>query len=834
MCYGPPLVIITSERLQLDETEPAVSVFRIRRSHANGSLTVGYEVDPSSTAQSGIDYVALSGSVTFADGEYYRDIEVDVTDDGLFEPTETLTVVLTAAPASQYTLGGRISATASILDDDIPIVSVFAIDDVASENSDEAGTNGTFRFARTNTNGPLTVTFGLDESSTATSGTDFMAFGAGAGPWTVVFADGQEYVDLDVHAILDGFEELPETIVIVLDPTFTGAPEWLPGDVAVAVVTINDLPVFVSLELHNDTGTAGDGITSDPTVRATFVDDGFLSNAYSNSSTWMIETDLGADGTIDFTDFGNWEQLPNGDWIQAVEFDPLGEDAAAGPVTLKSRVVEILENGDRLEGWWQTLNILYQPEPVNQAPTFATTSIELSVNSTIASGGTVGTLTATDPDAGDTLTYSMQASPSIPLAIDSATGAVTYTGGGLGGRDQFEITVIAQDQDGLSASIDVLISILEINLAPQFAAGNYEFSVAADARTGRVVGVPLASDSDAGDALTFSLSDAGSPPFAIDSATGEVRYTGGAVTANTTYTLSVSATDAHGNVSTVPVTIDILTAGSTAGTGTEELSPPGGVGGIGFQASPTATFIPTTLGSGTTSSTSTAGFAKAISQGASNAVASGTQNLTKQTTTTGALGGNWSYVEIVSWSYDITQSSGSGNSTHLFGGYTYTLTASYNAGTDAYDTNFLMMTDDHYAITTTTTFASGSMTLTSSGLTTSMTTIHVVDGPGVGSPFGLLSYFEDSFGSSAGNGTYSYGIAGGAVNGTMTSDRTYADNMIYTESWIKDPFSGWELSLGFSSLGGNSHAKSSTVGSGNSITPITGGYLLWQHQRIDV
>jgi beta-glucosidase len=71
------------------------------------------------TATAGQDYVATSGRLTFAAGEVEKTIAVKGIDDTVDEPTETLTVTL-SAPSAGVVAGPRLTTTVSITDDDIP------------------------------------------------------------------------------------------------------------------------------------------------------------------------------------------------------------------------------------------------------------------------------------------------------------------------------------------------------------------------------------------------------------------------------------------------------------------------------------------------------------------------------------------------------------------------------------------------------------------------------------------------------------------------------------------------------------------------------------------
>src|SRR4029450_11494597 len=85
----------------------------------------------SGTANNGIDYQNLSGSVVIAVGQSSATILVTPIDDSAIEGDETVSVTLGANAA--YTIGAPASATVTIADDDAPIVTLVATDAAAAE-----------------------------------------------------------------------------------------------------------------------------------------------------------------------------------------------------------------------------------------------------------------------------------------------------------------------------------------------------------------------------------------------------------------------------------------------------------------------------------------------------------------------------------------------------------------------------------------------------------------------------------------------------------------------------------------------------------------------------
>jgi hypothetical protein len=82
-------------------------------------VTVQYSVTDGTTLGSGVDYTLASGTLTIPAGDTTANIVLVVTDDSIFEQTETFTVTL--SNPSNSTLGNNTVNTFSILDNDIAV-----------------------------------------------------------------------------------------------------------------------------------------------------------------------------------------------------------------------------------------------------------------------------------------------------------------------------------------------------------------------------------------------------------------------------------------------------------------------------------------------------------------------------------------------------------------------------------------------------------------------------------------------------------------------------------------------------------------------------------------
>ncbi|MEZ4591341.1 MAG: Ig-like domain-containing protein [Chloroflexota bacterium] len=87
---------------------------------------------------------------------------------------------------------------------------------------------------------------------------------------------------------------------------------------------------------------------------------------------------------------------------------------------------------------------------------------------------------------------------------------------------QFSLTVRATNADGATA-VTVIINVQNVNDPPQMAQGYYEFAIAENLPNTSLVGTVLATDSDPGDTVVYSLVPGPITAFAIDSDDGQIR-----------------------------------------------------------------------------------------------------------------------------------------------------------------------------------------------------------------------------------------------------------------------------------------------------------------------
>ena len=180
----------------------------------------------------------------------------------------------------------------------------------------------------------------------------------------------------------------------------------------------------------------------------------------------------------------------------------------------------------------------------NDQPAFTNAPYSATVDENNA-GASVCTVSASDEDTADTLSFILLGSGSGDFVLDSSTGVVTLSRAlDYELRSSYFLSVIVLDGSGGSASTNLNVTVNDINESPNFLSTPLSVSIAENLQTGVNVIRIKASDEDSGDSLTYSLSGTNSSHFAISSSTGLVT-TAQLLDKETvgSYSLNVTVTD---------------------------------------------------------------------------------------------------------------------------------------------------------------------------------------------------------------------------------------------------------------------------------------------------
>jgi hypothetical protein len=167
----------------VNENDGSLSISVVRTGGSFGEVSISYSTTDS-TAIAANDYIAMSGTLTFADGETSKVITLDLVDDETYESEEIFSVQLSNL-IGDGTLGGSLT-TVTILDDEAtPVAGVLDIEK-GVYSIDENGISLAINIIRTGGDfGEVSVDVST-LSNTAMAGVDFTSL-----IQTLTFTDGE-------------------------------------------------------------------------------------------------------------------------------------------------------------------------------------------------------------------------------------------------------------------------------------------------------------------------------------------------------------------------------------------------------------------------------------------------------------------------------------------------------------------------------------------------------------------------------------------------------------------------------------------------------------------
>ena len=280
----------------------------------------------------------------------------------------------------------------------------------------------------------------------------------------------------------------------------------------------------------------------------------------ASSTSLQVSWDKPTNAGPTITDYDYRYKGPTGNWTEVANTPILTRAVTITGLTA-STTYEVQVRARNAEGTsdWSNSGIQATLAPgANNPPVFSAGSSTTREVGAVAPAGTdVGDpVTATDADTGDTLAYSLEGTDAASFDIVSASGQIrTKAGVTLVVNQKYSVTVVASDGKD-RAEITVTITAID-NVAPAFASTSYQRSVIESQPALTNLGAPVtATDSDVGDALTYSLSGADAASFRVVPATGQVQ-TNSVLDQETksTHTFTITATDRAGATATATVTV---------------------------------------------------------------------------------------------------------------------------------------------------------------------------------------------------------------------------------------------------------------------------------------
>ncbi|HUD40841.1 MAG TPA: IPTL-CTERM sorting domain-containing protein [Dokdonella sp.] len=393
---------------------------------APSAVSVSYTLGGTATA--GTDFTSPASPLVIPANTTSATITVTPTADAAIEPDETVIVTLTASAA--YTVGSPGAATATIVNDDSPSLS---INDVSQAEGNAGTTSFTFTVSLSQPAGPGGVTFDVATADgTATAGSDYVARSLTA----QTIPAGSSTYSFTVQVNGDTLNEADETFFV----NVTNISGAVAGDTQGQGTIVNDDPL-PTLGIGNVNVSEGDSGTTPAlfTVSLSAVSGQTVTVSYATANgTAAAPADYQpASGTLTF---------PPGVTTQAVTVQVVGDIVPEADETFS--VALSAPTNATLGSATGTGTILDDDEPVTIAPatlpnaavaaaysqtltasggnggpyTFAVTAGALPAGLTLASGGTLsGT-----PTASGTFAFTVTATDGSP-SPGPFTGVQAYT-----------------------------------------------------------------------------------------------------------------------------------------------------------------------------------------------------------------------------------------------------------------------------------------------------------------------------------------------------------------------------------------------------------------------
>ena len=184
---------------------------------------------------------------------------------------------------------------------------------------------------------------------------------------------------------------------------------------------------------------------------------------------------------------------------------------------------------------------------VNEPPVFSGSLGTHSVAENTPANQNIGNpVTATDPDKGDTLTYSLGGTDAASFTVVPTSGQLrTSAALDYETKSTYSVTVIATDSSDASDEETVTITVTNVNEDPAFSERAPTRSVTENTETGEDVGNPVTATDPDGDTLIYTLSGRDVDVFEIAVGTGQLQTKADLdyESNKRTYTVTVSVSD---------------------------------------------------------------------------------------------------------------------------------------------------------------------------------------------------------------------------------------------------------------------------------------------------
>jgi VCBS repeat-containing protein len=440
-----------------------------------------------------------------AEGETRTQTYIVTIDDGN-GGTDTQDVVITLT-------GKNDAPTVTVADSTGAVTEI--VDKGAGENSDNLQDSGTITFADVDVADTHTASFVPQGGGYL--GT-FALTGLGGGGTVIDDANvGWTFkVNDSVLDFLAEGETLTQIYTVTVDDGNGGT---VSQDVTITLTGENDAPTIVA------------GSTTASGSVAERVDGAMDENIVTHTTTGTVafaDVDLidvhsasvtpNAGGYLGSLTLGAVNQSGNTvGWTFSVSDSDL-DSLPGGQIVTQFYTVQVSDGNGGTVTQLITINIT----GANDAPSAPALASGGTVDENSANGTSVGFMTATDPDVGAVLTYSLTDSAGGRFAIDPSTGEITVADGSLlnfEASGSHQITVRVSD-GSLVRDTTLTITVNNVNEAPDITSTAFALG-----ENATLVGTVVATDPDASTTLTYSISGGDDAAlFDIDPNTGALSF----------------------------------------------------------------------------------------------------------------------------------------------------------------------------------------------------------------------------------------------------------------------------------------------------------------------
>ncbi len=407
------------------------------------ALTVNYTVggtatfDTDYTQTGAASFTATTGTVTFAAGSDTATVTIDPTADTNVEDDETVTLNL--ASGTGYTVGTTDA-----------VVGIITNTDTDTENpSNQAPTDLALSATTVNENVPVNTVIGTFSSTDPDTGNTFtysLIAGTGDTDNTAFSIVGNQLqinnspdfetknsYSIRVKTTDQGGLSFEKTLTITVNDVNETPGNQAPTDLALSATTVNE-----NVPVNTVIGTFS---TTDPDT--------------GNSFTYSLIAGTGDTDNTAFSIVGNQLQINNSPDFEtknsySIRVKTTDQGGLSFEKTLTITVNDVNEN------------------PSNQAPTDLALSAT-TVNENVAPNTVIGTFSSTDPDSGNSFTYSL-----VTGTGDTDNSAFSIVGNQLQinnspdfeTKNSYSIRVKTTDQGGLSFEKTLTIVVNDVNETP--------------------------------------------------------------------------------------------------------------------------------------------------------------------------------------------------------------------------------------------------------------------------------------------------------------------------------------------------------------------------------